>query len=194
MSYVQHYTRMSIGSDCMKKFLNSRVGTVGCLIILVPILLIALALYLLFVPFDILRYHRMPYYKDFKKKYEFFITSSDVVKFYNRIVREQLPIEYVKSNDYEYFIKDGQVLLCDWGNEDIEQVDGEWFFVLVGENNTKMAMKETLENEVDLLKPEHRDLPAKFLIFYNDVTDAEKFERAKECPYFHCVFSGDEDL
>jgi hypothetical protein len=72
--------------------------------------------------------------------------------------------------------------------------NGEWFFILVGENNTQMAMKETLGNEVDLLKPEHRDLPAKFLIFYNDVTDAEKFERAKACPYFHCVFSGDEDL
>jgi hypothetical protein len=55
-------------------------------------------------------------------------------------------------------------------------------------------MKETLENEVDLLKPEHRCLPAKFLIFYDDVTDAEKFERAKACPYFHCIFSGDEDL
>ena len=57
-----------------------------------------------------------------------------------------------------------------------------------------MTMKEILENDVDLLKPEHKCLPAKFLVFYNDITDAEKFEQAKECPYFHCVFSVDEDI
>jgi hypothetical protein len=47
------------------------------------------------------------------------------------------------------------VLLCGWGYDGFEQVDGEWFFVLDGECNTKMTMKETLENEADLLKPEH---------------------------------------
>lgn len=136
----------------------------------------------------------MPYYKDFKNKYRFFITSRDVVKIYNRIVREQLPIEYIKNNDFEYFVKDGQVLLCGWGYDGFEQIDDEWFFILDGECSTKMTMKETLENEADLLKPEHKCLPAKFLVFYNDITDAEKFEQAKECPYFHCVFSVDEDI
>ena len=86
----------------------------------------------------------MPYYKDFKIKYQFFITSRDVVKIYNRIVREQLPIEYIKNNDFEYFVKDGQVLLCGWSYDGFEQVDGEWFFVLDCECNTKMTMKETL--------------------------------------------------
>jgi len=160
----------------------------------VPITLVVCVGYLLFVPFDIIHYHRMPYYKDFKIKYHFFITSRDVVKIYNHIVREQLPIEYIKNNDFEYFVKDGQVLLCGWGYDGFEQVDGEWFFVLGGESNTKMTMKETLENEEDFLKPEHKCLPAKFLVFYNDITDAEKFEQAKECPYFHCVFSEDEDI
>ena len=103
-------------------------------------------------------------------------------------------IEYIKNNDFEYFVKDGQVLLCGWGYDGFEQVDGEWFFVLDGECNTKMTMTETLDNEKDLLKSEHKCLPAKFLIFYNDITDAEKFEQAKECPYFHCVFSVDEDI
>ena len=36
-------------------------------------------------------------------------------------------------------------------------------------------------------------MPAKFLILYSDVTDAEKFEQVKKCPYFYCVFS-EEDL
>ena len=54
-------------------------------------------------------------------------------------------------------------------------------------------MKETLDSETDLIKPEHKCLRAKFLIFYSDITDAEKFEQAKKCPYFHCVFSVDKD-
>ena len=177
----------------MKKFLNSVLAWLIILLI-VPIVIVLGIGYLFFVPFDIIRYHRMPYYKDFKIKYQFFITSRDVVKIYNRIVREQLPIEYIKNNDFEYFVKDGQVLLCGWGYDGFEQVDGEWFFVLDGECNTKMTMKETLENDADLLKPEHKCLPAKFLVFYNDITDAVKFEQAKACPYFHCVFSADEDI
>ncbi len=177
----------------MKKFLCD-LGRYTLIILCVPILMIGCILYLLFVPFDIIRYHRMPYYKDFGIKYQFFITSRDIVQIYNRIVREQLPIEYVKNNDFEYFVKDGQVLLCGWGYDGFEQVDGEWFFVLDGECNTKMTMKETLEKEADLLKPEHKCLPAKFLVFYNDITDAEKFEKAKECPYFYCVFSVDEEI
>lgn len=159
-----------------------------------PIILIVCIGYLLFVPFDIIRYHRMPYYKDFKIKYQFFITSRDIVKIYNRIVREQLPIEYFINNDFEYFVKDDQVLLCGWSYEGFEQVDGEWLFVLDGECYTKLAMKEAIENEIELLRPEHRCLSVKFLIFYNDITDAEKFEKAKECPYFHCVFSAEDDL
>ena len=160
----------------------------------VPLFLIACIGYLLFVPFDIIRYHSMPYYKDFRNKYQFFITSRDIVKIYNRIVREKLPIEYIKNNDFEYFIKDNQVLLCGWGYDGFEQVNGEWFFVLDGECNTKMSMEEAIGNEKDLLKPEHMCLPAKFLIFYNDITEAGKFEQAKRCPYFHCVFSVDEDI
>ncbi len=178
----------------MRKFLDILKQGLG-LIVAIPILLILCVGYLLYVPFDIIRYHKMQYYKDFKKKYEFFITSSDIVLLYNRIVKEKLPIEYVNNNDYEYFIKDYQVLLCKWGNEDFKQIDNEWFFILENEcNTTQTAMEQALFEEREFLKPEHKDLPAKFLIFYSDITDAEKFEQAKECPYFHCVFSADEDI
>ena len=177
----------------MKKILNV-VGIVLGIIVAVPITMVVCIGYLFFVPFDIIRYHRMPYYKDFKNKYRFFITSRDVVKIYNRIAKEQLPIEYIKNNDFEYFVKDGQVLLCGWSYEGFEQVDGECFFIFDSECDTKMPMEETIGNYKDLLKTEHKCLPAKFLIFYKDITDAKKFEQAKECPYFHCVFSADEDI
>lgn len=163
-------------------------------LISIPILLIACVVYLLFVPLDIIRYHRMPYYKDFKTKYQFFITSKDVVKMYNRLVQEQLSVEYFKNNDYEYFVKDGQVLVCGCGYEGCEQIDGEWFSVFDGESNSQMTMKERMEYEIEQVRPEHKCLPAKFLAFYDDITDAKEFEKTKECPYFYCVFSAGEYL
>jgi len=174
----------------MKKFL-SILGTGLGIIIGVPIALVVCIGYLLFVPFDIIRYHRMPYYKDFKKKYRFFITADDIVLLYNRIVKERLPIEYVKNEDYEYFIKDGQVLLTVCGHEAFKHADGEWVFVMEDERET-ITMEKAMSEEKELLKPEHRSLPAKFLIFYNDITDAEKFEQAKACPYLYSLFSADE--
>lgn len=187
--------RYSLDGDLMKKIL-SVLGTGLCIIIGVPIILVLCIGYLFFIPFDIIRYHKMPYYKDFGVKYHFFITSRDIVQIYNRIVRERLPIEYVKSNNFEYFIKDNQVLLCGWGNENFAQIDNEWVFYLEDNcgDTTIQSMEQALAEEKELLKPEHKDLPAKFLIFYNDVTDAEEFEKAKECPCFYCVFSVDEDI
>ena len=176
----------------MKKVLSS-LGTGASIIIGVPIILVVCIGLLLFIPFDILRYHRMPYYKDIKKKYRLLITSSGIVQLYNRIVLEKLPIEYINYNDYEYFIQNGQVFLCGWSNENYKQIDDEWFFILDNEcNTTKITMEEAISDEKELLKLDHKCLPAKFLIFYSDITDAEKFEQAKECPYFHCVFSAEE--
>ncbi len=178
----------------MKKIL-SVIGSFFAVVIGVPLVLLICVGYLLFVPFDIIRYHRTPYYKDFKRKYEFFITASDTVRLYNRIVLEHLPIEYVKHKDFEYFIKDGQVLLCGWANESFKQIEDEWFFILDNEcDTTQLSMEEAISDDRELLKPEHKELPAKFLLCYDDIGDGEKFEQAKECPYFHCVFSVDEDI
>ena len=82
------------------------------------------------------------------------------------------------------------VLLCGWGENDFVQVNGEWQFVLDGDGGA--SMEKILQGERAMLKPEHRELPAKFLIFYGDITDEEKYEQAKACPYFYCVFSPDE--
>ena len=176
----------------MKTFL-SKLGYAIAVIILLPMALFAGICYLISVPFDIIRYHSMPYYKDFKIKYRLLLTSSDVVKMYNYIARKKLPIEYVRHNDFEYFIKDGEVLLCGQSHDDFEETEGEWYFVFDGEDvETKELIEDVLNEDIKLLKPEHQSLTAKYLLFYDDITDAERFEKAKECPYFYCVFSMDE--
>ena len=116
----------------MKKIINF-VWIVISIIIGIPILLIASIAYLFFVPFDIIRYHRMPYYKDFKNKYQFFITSRDVAKIYNRTVREHLPIEYIKNNSSEaegiwkinIFGKSVEQLVSDGINSKLSQIGEE---------------------------------------------------------------------
>ena len=169
----------------MKKLLRI-MGTGLVIVVGIPLLLLACIGYLLFVPFDIFRYHHMPYYRDLRVRYRCFITSSDVVQLYNRMVNEHLPITYMREQDFEYFIRDGLVLLCGWGEDDFVQADGEWQFVLDGDDG--VSMEETLQGERAMLKPEHRDLPAKFLIFYGEITDAEKYEHAKARSYFVAFF------
>ena len=163
-----------------------------CVIISISIALLVCIVYALFIPFDIIRYHRMAYYRDFKIKYRIFLTSNDVVKLYNRIVREKLPIAYFKNHDLEYFVKDGQVLLCGWGYDGFEESDGQWYFVLDEERNTQITMLEVIEDESEHLKPEHKDLPVRFLVFYSDMTDTESAEQAKKCPYFYYASSVEE--
>ncbi len=167
--------------------------------LIVPICLLLLVLaigYLLFIPFDIIHYHKMPYYKDFKKNYRFFITSNDVVKLYNRIKTENLPIEYYCNNNFEYFVKDNQVLICDWSHEKFEEFEGQWYFDIECESGdvSSRLMSDVLLEEVENVLPEHKELLAKFVMFYSKATDAEIFEEAKRCPYFYCVFSVETDL
>ena len=71
----------------MKKLLRI-MGTGLAVVVGIPLFLLACIGYLLFVPFDILRYHRMPYYRNLKVRYRCFITSSEVVRLYNRMVNE----------------------------------------------------------------------------------------------------------
>jgi hypothetical protein len=100
----------------------------------------------------------------------------------------------VKYNDFEYFIKDNTVLLPDWENEDFEVIDGEWIFSLDDDSGDKTTkpMEEALAEEKELLNPEHQNLPTKFIVLYDHLTDGEDFEKAKECPYFYTAFSIDE--
>ncbi len=184
---------MNIFKNTLKKILMY-IGIIPIIIVL----LIGFVLYLLFVPFDIFRYHRMPYYKDTKKKYHFFITSKDIVLLYNKIKERNLSVVYYSHNDFEYFIKDNIVLLPGWCYDSFEETDGEWYFLFDYDSESKeknivpTPMKDVLAEEMACIKEEHKGLPAKFLVFYNDITDAQKFELFKKCPFFNAANSIDD--
>ena len=52
-------------------------------------------------------------------------------------------------------------------------------------------MRDILEEERKNLKEEYQNLPVKILLFYDDVIDAERWEKIKNCPYFACFFDAD---
>lgn len=169
------------------KNLLEKISLIIGIIIGLPILLIACIGYLFYVPFDIIRYHKMPYYKDLRKKYVFLITSRDTVKFYNYITNENLPIEYFINEDYEYFVKDEEVLLCGWSKEEFEKEGEEWSCIYAGNDKDRsMSTQEIIELDRVMLRPEHKDLPVKILVLCNK-KELEKLEQMKECPYFYVV-------
>ena len=129
----------------------------------------------------------MAYYKDLRNKYQFFITTRDAVKFYNYISNEKLSIAYFKNMDYEYFVKDGEVLLCGWSNEEFEKEGDEWHWIYAGEDEEKnMSIQEIMELDRELLKSEHKELPIKILMIC-DKKDSKHLEQIRECPYLYFV-------
>ncbi len=183
---------MQIKGDNLNKTKNI-LKKIAIYIVAIPVvilLLIGIVLYLLTVPFDIIRYHRMPYCKDTGRKYRLFLTSSDSVLFYNRSKKEGLSIEYHFDSEIEYFILDNMILLPGWESS-FEEKGGEWYFLLgdgadcENEDGTlPTLMKDILSEELLKVRQEHRDLPAKFLA-YSFLTDEKERERLKYCPYFY---------
>ena len=170
----------------MRKILDILFMVIA-VVIGIPIVLIVCIGYSIYLPFDIVRYHKMPYYTDLKNKYELFITIRDVVKIYNYIAREKLPIEYYKNADMEYFVKDGEVLLCGWSDMELEKDGDEYFFLLDAETDGRISVQEIRESDGALLKPEHQDLPIKIVMMYDDATDNGKLELARESLDFYCI-------
>ncbi len=152
----------------MKKILK-KIGVyiIGSVIgiVCLPLVLMLILAAILMTPADIYRYHRMPYYKDLRKKYRWYATGTDPVKLYNRMVKENLPIEYQSYENYEYFTAENTVLLVGWDKETVEERDGIWGIVFEDEEMGEHweSMENVLETERQNLKPEHRNLPAKFL-------------------------------
>ncbi len=165
------------------------------LILLTPIAIICLVIYLFYIPVDVIRYHRMPFYKDFGKKYKFFITSRQELKLYNKMKKQNLSVDFVADAEFGYFIINDTVLLRHLSYDNFTEKDGVWLFEEHDDNGEidQYPIADFMEEEKSELKEEHRGLPIKILVFYDDVTDAETFEKLRASPYFMC-FNDEEAL
>ncbi len=86
-------------------------------IIFIPILLIVVLCFILYLPFDYIKYKRSYFYKEFKEKYTFFSGISPYFKMYNDIKKSRLPIEYIRNNSvdniYGYFVYNKELIIVD---------------------------------------------------------------------------------
>lgn len=172
----------------MKEFIKIYLSII-LIIILFPIIILSFLLYFLYVPFDIIRYHKTPYYKDLKKKYKIFATNYVIIKTYNKIKENKLDIQYHYNDNFEYFVKDNETLMCGWSELEINEIDGEWYFGCDDESDTDshISVSEALECDEVHLKPEHKNMDKKHLIVYDNSYDSELLNKAKKCPYFKCI-------
>ncbi len=81
----------------MKKVLNAIGSFFGTLIGLVIMLLVGIG-FLIYLPFDYIKYKCSLYYKHEHKKYTLFAGLSVYFKIYNIILKNDLPIKYYKLN------------------------------------------------------------------------------------------------
>lgn len=88
-------------------------------ILFFPVVLLFIVGLLIITPFDYFKYKQSHYYKDTKEKYSWLCASSYYIKFYDLIKKENLPIEYYRSDyapitGYGYFVYKDILLLNDY--------------------------------------------------------------------------------
>ncbi len=88
-------------------------------ILFFPIALLFLLGLLITTPFDYYKYKRTRYYKDTHEKYSWLCTSSYYIKFYDMIKKNNLPVDYYRSNfesftGHGYFIYKDILILIDY--------------------------------------------------------------------------------
>lgn len=163
--------------SCIKKVALGLI--IGPPVIVLTILFCAVA-----IPVDIIHYHTTRYYKEQKHKYKFGRGFSREVKLYDYIARKKLPVEYFDNDGYEYFVKDGVVLLTSFINEELDEDYDKWYYIQDEDPCLMYEVPEIIESEHEYLYPQHGSLPAKLLYFCDD---EEEHRKAKDYPYFCCL-------
>ena len=87
-------------------------------IIFIPILILVVIGFILYLPFDYIKYKYSRFYKDYKEKYTMFSGMSQYFEMYNAVKESGLPIEYIRNknvdNAYGYFVYEKTLLIFDY--------------------------------------------------------------------------------
>lgn len=118
-------------------------------IVLVPVIVLFALVIVFYIPIDYIKYKRSLYYKKEQKKYSLCDGMGSHFKFYNAILKNNLPIEYfpnpLKPEELEsgFFIyKDTLILLNDFYLE-FDNEKNEW--VSKNEDDTIITLDEYIE-------------------------------------------------
>ena len=94
---------------------NAFTTVLGYIVATIGAILFSISL-IFYIPVDYIRYKRSTYYKKERKQYSAFATTSVKFQFYNDILENELPIEYIPDpkNDepeYGFFLYNGILLI-----------------------------------------------------------------------------------
>lgn len=127
----------------MKKVLQI-LGTIALFILIIPLLFLAGIFSLFTLPFNLIRYRKSHYYRDFGHKYSMSIFYSMRYRLYNLCMEKGIDLQMVSSDEkdceYGYFVHDNALIVTDirdvyfdneesaWGisDEDPNHEDGEF--------------------------------------------------------------------
>ncbi len=166
-----------------------KVGEFLFIILACILLAVGLVLYLFYVPLDRICYRRSAFQKGTKQPYELFLTASQDYKIYNHLSKKGRTFQYY-HREKPYFIINGAVLFCQWSDTDLVYADGIWSFYQSEDEDPELCgpVTDILAKCLSSLPPEHRLLPARFLVIWTDMPE-EDYRLAKECPCFACYDS-----
>ena len=124
-------------------------------VILIAIIFGVCSIFLL--PFDYIKYKRSLYYKNTKKKYDFFDASNEYFKIYNEIKKNNLPINFIhhpkeKSLVYGWFVFEKTLIIVNAFNFECDAESEKWVFsgeVDEKEKSVFLSIDEYIETEIE---------------------------------------------
>ncbi len=98
---------------------NAKVIKIILTVVFLPIVVLFLLGLLIITAFDYMKYKKSRYYKDTNEKYSWLCTSSYYIKFYDMIKKENMPIDFYRSDDvpitgYGFFVYKDILILNDY--------------------------------------------------------------------------------
>ncbi len=156
--------------------------TVLCVIafiLLLPLILLGAILYALWLPIDVIRYYRSPFWRDTQEKYKSEFHNAAVL--YNRAVRQGLDWRFVRNDKINYFIREGEVLLYDLPDEMFLH-DSGWHLDYGA--HAQLLVTYEIEEERRRLNDEDKNKVIRILRFEDRY---EMDDKLRQCPYFYFV-------
>jgi len=159
-------------------------------ILIFLILILSGFCFLCILPFDYIKYKRSPYYKNERKKYEWFSAQGIHFKIYNEIAKNSLPLRFIphpteESVECGWFVLGSTLLLPGNFSFDYIAIDPEsqvWAFCCDANDDKQeiLSLDEMIEIELEnynRLVGEPLCADAVVLI---DIDDIENYELAKK--------------
>jgi len=172
----------------MFKKIKTGITNTIFIIITLPFLILAMVYLVLLIPFDYISYKRSFYYKNEKKKYSLFEGTSENLKFYNEIIKYDLPIEYIKNPHDDsivsgWFAHEKTLFIMNFLDFEYDEQRGMWISWQEdddGKNSDLTSLDELIEIELQEKNELLGGTPYENAVVWISVESLPDIEQAKK--------------